>query len=711
MNEIESDKPQGGWLLFLLFVTAFLFGMHDIVDHDVWWHLKAGEWIRANGTVPEVDPFSMHPEPGEWIDLHWGLQVVQSFLADHCGVWSLTLLEACLAGATCLFLIAAAGNRRVAVQSSWVILLALIVLSARWRNRPETISMLFMAATLVSIDRIDRMGPHRFRWFMLAGLLPLAWVNCHSLFVLGLCAGGAFAAGTLLQTLLGKTDDESPVSRQRLCLALLLPIGQFAAALCNPYFLRGTLFPFELWNRVSGSEAAFSDVILEFKPTLSVVTEGIEIQIFLVICLIGIFSFVKSRHQPRFWRWIVCLGFGYLAFKANRNMVWLTIAICTFYAQNLRDLAVCVSTETQKRFSDRRRVAATAVACSLVIFGVASSWWYELSWGQSKRTGFGIWMDGVPVNATDVLKRQPGDVRLFAVDMQYAAWFMWKAGDKVKSFMDPRLEVNDGVYRDWLRLQRDFHDETDAVLAELRQRGCTHMMLPVGRSLLKMLIDRSDIQLLSIDSQGMIFSLTSDSKTSIEPRVPTGKPIGDPPELKPIDRLLVLINRRSARTTTLAKDAAILVDIFKTHQEAIQLLLSAAEKTPETFAVWGLLSRTLLADSKSRQEQGSWLAELRLAQAEYALSRQSLISVVLGRSSTTAEQKLLPSINRQLHPAVKLACRLQYQEVERQLRDALTSGLLADAARGPAKELLALIESDRGIAPSVDSADRQQARQ
>ena len=67
MNEIASDKPQGGWLLFLLVVVAFLFGMHDVVDHDVWWHLKTGEWIRANGHVPTVDPFNMHPEPGEWV--------------------------------------------------------------------------------------------------------------------------------------------------------------------------------------------------------------------------------------------------------------------------------------------------------------------------------------------------------------------------------------------------------------------------------------------------------------------------------------------------------------------------------------------------------------------------------------------------------------------------------------------------------------------
>ena len=86
MNEITSDKPQGGWLLLLLVVVAFLFGVHDIVDHDVWWRLKAGEWIRANGTVPTFDPFSTHPERGEWVDIRWRIQVIQSLLTDYCFV-------------------------------------------------------------------------------------------------------------------------------------------------------------------------------------------------------------------------------------------------------------------------------------------------------------------------------------------------------------------------------------------------------------------------------------------------------------------------------------------------------------------------------------------------------------------------------------------------------------------------------------------------
>lgn len=710
MNEIASDKPQGGWLLLLLVVVAFLFGMHDIVDADVWWHLKAGEWIRANGRVPTVDPFSMHPEPGNWVDLHWGIQVTQSLLTDYVGIWSLTLLEACLAALTCLVLICATGDRRAAVWSSWVVLLAITVLALRWRNRPETISMLFMATTLLAIDRIDRMGPHRLRWFLVAGLLPVVWVNCHSLFLLGLCAGGAFAAGTMLQTLFG-TDEEPSIRRQRLWLALMLPVCQFLASLCNPYFLRGTLFPLQLFNRVSGDEADFSEMIGEFRPTLSLFGEALEVHVFLVVCLAGVVSFVKCRRQLRFWRIIVCLGFAFLAFNANRNMVWLTIAIAAFHGQNLRDQLSAVAVETGRAFNVRRRIAITAVVTCLLLFGVASSWWYEFSIDPTKRTGFGIWMDCAPVNATKILKLQPGDVRLYSVGIDHPGWFMWKAGDKVRSFIDPRLEVNDRVYPEWIRMNRRFHDDTDAVLAEMRERGCTHMMLPVGRKSLRLLLDRSDVSLISIDGHGMIFTLKPDLSSPIEPQFPAANPVGRPPELQPIDRLLALVDRRGTRIPTLVKEAAILNDVLNNREMAMPRLLAAAETTPAAPAVWGMLSSNLLEDSKAREEHGSWLAGLRLAQTEYALSRHHLIAILLGKSSAIVEQKLLPSIDPQLHPMVRLACRLQYYEAERQLREALESGLLNESARGPAKELLVLMESDRGVSPSIESPDRRQVQQ
>ncbi len=38
-------------LLFLLYLIAPLQAMFHIIDPDIWWHLRTGQWILAHGTV------------------------------------------------------------------------------------------------------------------------------------------------------------------------------------------------------------------------------------------------------------------------------------------------------------------------------------------------------------------------------------------------------------------------------------------------------------------------------------------------------------------------------------------------------------------------------------------------------------------------------------------------------------------------------------
>ena len=55
---------------------AFLLGCYELSDPDIWWHLRAGQWILEHGRVPLWDIFSFASSDRIWIDLHWGFQVV-----------------------------------------------------------------------------------------------------------------------------------------------------------------------------------------------------------------------------------------------------------------------------------------------------------------------------------------------------------------------------------------------------------------------------------------------------------------------------------------------------------------------------------------------------------------------------------------------------------------------------------------------------------
>src|SRR5262249_311384 len=67
----------GGLLLW-----TFLSLCYPLTDFDFWWHLKTGEWILKEGWVPQVDMYTFIDldNPPEWIDLHWGFQLLVTFL-------------------------------------------------------------------------------------------------------------------------------------------------------------------------------------------------------------------------------------------------------------------------------------------------------------------------------------------------------------------------------------------------------------------------------------------------------------------------------------------------------------------------------------------------------------------------------------------------------------------------------------------------------
>ncbi len=53
--------------LVLFYIIAPLQAMFHIIDPDIWWHLRTGQWVLAHGTVPATDLFSSYGMGKTWI--------------------------------------------------------------------------------------------------------------------------------------------------------------------------------------------------------------------------------------------------------------------------------------------------------------------------------------------------------------------------------------------------------------------------------------------------------------------------------------------------------------------------------------------------------------------------------------------------------------------------------------------------------------------
>ena len=174
--------------------AAFALGCQELFDGDVWWHLRAGQWILENRKVPILDPFTFTSADRPWIDLQWLFEVILALAYAAGGVRGMILMAAG-AGTTALMVGLTARNRR---WPSWVVgacwLPALAVMSARLVPRPEILSFLAMAVYLSVLLRTDDHPT-------LAWLLPVVqilWVNSHALFVLGTIIMSAYLIGKLV---------------------------------------------------------------------------------------------------------------------------------------------------------------------------------------------------------------------------------------------------------------------------------------------------------------------------------------------------------------------------------------------------------------------------------------------------------------------------------------------------------------------------------
>ena len=174
------------------------------------------------------------------------------------------------------------------------------------------------------------------------------WVNCHALFVLGRVVAGCGVADWAVRLVWGGRFGLQPLSAATLvtlkprALAGLLAIG---AALINPYFEEGALFPLTLYQKFTHEQAFYSRLIGEFQqPKVFVMAYGLRAfrnPYFAAEALVAVLAIssviVQWRRTGRVhpFRLLLLGAFLHLAWEAARNtnifaLLATTIACANF---------------------------------------------------------------------------------------------------------------------------------------------------------------------------------------------------------------------------------------------------------------------------------------------------------------------------------------------------------------------------------------------
>ena len=490
---------------------AFLLGVFPMKDTDFWWHLRTGDLIRSTWRVPVTDWYTFGAEGHEWIDLHWGFEVLLSLGYGLGGIPALTLAKCVVTCAGLLVLLVA--RRRE--WPLWVAVLAwlpaLLVLGGRMYVRPETLSFLYLAVFLWVV----------FFWRdrpRLAWILPptmVLWVNTQGLFVLG---GFTLACGLIDAALRWGAFAKERRRWWRTVLSASIATG--LACVLNPYGLRGAVFPIALARTMTAD--VFSKTIGELKPLDDFIAEmglsPLPLRLHLATMALGGLSFVvpvlwsvftRSRRDvpvpppaprkkkkadvpakvelptwsPSVFRLLMFLAFSALSWRATRNSHQFAAVVGTITAWNLAEWLAVLRARRAVRTGETRvrlapRLATLGVLAALVSY-VGSGAYYAAA-REGRTIGWGepfLWFP----HAASKFAGGPGmPDRFVCIHNGLAGLFEYDNGPAKKVYADARLEVmGPEIYGDYVRLTGQLEQGDPAGLESLRALGDPGLMVDV----------------------------------------------------------------------------------------------------------------------------------------------------------------------------------------------------------------------------------------
>ena len=258
-------------LLQLSALTALLAGVGAIafqkkffvLDPDIWWHLKVGDWIVEHLALPHSGILSRTAANRPWVAYSWGYEVLLSrayawFGLVGIGVFG-SVLTVAVAGAVYWMLHRLSGRLWLASIGAGVVCSAFLFDGS---PRPFFFSVALFAVTLTLLLEAQRSSRVEILYWL--PFIFLVWANLHIQFIYGLFLVGLFVGVNLVQRLaatLGFAPDFLLSPKLPLARLVTISAGCLLATLAGPNFYH----PYQVVYEYSKAKYTYS-VIIELQP-------------------------------------------------------------------------------------------------------------------------------------------------------------------------------------------------------------------------------------------------------------------------------------------------------------------------------------------------------------------------------------------------------------------------------------------------------------
>lgn len=419
--------------VLLASAAAFVAGIFDLQNYDVWWHLKTGELIVREGSIPTSDPFSYTVTGQPWVTHEWLAEVIFHLVHRSTGVGGLIILKSFILAAGVTLLLSLALRKRGTAVPFLLLPVFLFPMALRPFVRPHIFTLFFTCVLLFLVSLHRETGKRS--WLYFIPPVFLLWANLHSGVTLGLIILAAFTSGSALSgKLFGVKDFRNDVGYTKSLVVVFF--AALAASLVNPHHVETLTYPFQL-----ARNPVFTKTIAELKSPLepSYAFSFWQVGFLALIPVVAAVVWLKRRFSDLAWIAPLVL-YAILSFFAHRNVPSFAAIALAFTAVSLTTTGG--GSGSSRQASGRRKLAAAGTAAAIVIPALTlglllarGAYMGEDGW---RPVGMEVRKEQYPTGAFRFLEDEGINGNMFN-KMAFGGYLIYEGYPEYRVFIDGRL--------------------------------------------------------------------------------------------------------------------------------------------------------------------------------------------------------------------------------------------------------------------------------
>ena len=416
----------------MVFLSVFLLlalqhGQSLLRDGDTGYHIRTGEFIIQNWTIPEQDIFSFRSPPIPWTAHEWLAEIIMAIVHSVSGLTGTVIFFSFIIATTYFLLF-----KMLRQESRDVLLGAVIVCFAalsstpHWLARPHIFSLVL---TVIWYHLLNEFQYRQKNRLFLLPLLILIWVNLHGGYIVAIILLGIYVVGNLAAWITSRGPNAEHFLQNAKTL-LLIMIACVLVSTINPQGYHILVFPFKVT-----SDRFLMDHVQEFlSPNFH---QPLPFK-YLLLLLIAVVA--RSRPTVNWIELILILTFTYMALYSVRYITLFAIITGPILLRLIDQTKLALPTKV-RIFLDERSDGFSQIErqtsgyfwlllglAAIVVFGAAGSFQYKFS------------EKSYPVSAVEFLTKENISGNTFTHD-DFGDYLIYAAWPQRKVFIDGRTDM------------------------------------------------------------------------------------------------------------------------------------------------------------------------------------------------------------------------------------------------------------------------------